>query len=1379
MGATRPSFVLVLPLVLLAATVRAQPLPEEKVPSPLRPWVPWALDGADDRLCPAVEQQAVCLWPGRLALDLGGTGGSFALEAFADRTLDVPLPGGDKHWPLGVLVDGRPASLVEKEGSAWTRVTPGAHRLQGHFAWDRLPDSLDVPRSIGIVDLVVDGQPHPLARREEDGLLLLRQGGAALPAGENIELKVFRQVIDGIPLVVNTRLVVEASGRAREISVQGALLAGAVPLAVSGQLPARLDPDGRLRLQVRAGTFSVSVRGRMTERGDMLRLPKAAPPWPAQEVWVFTADASLREVEPQGPPSIDPSRTDLPEDWRGYPAFLMEGDASLALKEVRRGEPDAAPDQIDLRRQIWLDIGGRGFTVRDSFGGRSSRTSRLNLLPPATLGRASVDGEGQLVTADPEGHGAGVEVRKAALALQADSRLARTGAMRAVGWGTAVHSLQAAVYLPPGWRLLGASGVDHVSGTWLSRWNLLGFFLVLLTALAAQKLLGIRWALGALLTLVLIHGEPGAPALVWLFILAGIAAMRAPSPGLVFRGGRLLWAGALVVLVLTQVDFVTDQVRSGLFPSLAPPETTAPAFAVAGLAGQAVPADELEAKKAVGAPGYTRNAPAGTAGRPAPRPAAPPAREKAEADNFQSQAESAPEQTVPNSLSFKTRTKAYEQDPHAVIQTGSGVPNWTWASHVLSWSGPVSADQRMHLFLLPPSVNLLLALLRVLLSTLLGVRLAASGLPALEARLGPRFLVGGLLVFCCLLAPSTRADEPPALGSQGGLFPSTEMLGELKERLTRPPACAPRCVTTAELRLSVEGGELLFEAEVHAAAKSSWAVPGPAGSWVPRSVSVDGQSAEGLLGRLPDGFLHLRLQEGVHHVRVGGPMGADSLTVQFKEKPHRASVSAPGFQVDGIHDDGTADPSVQVSRLVPGTGAARTGVYEPWLEVQRVFNIGVSWGVETIVRRVSPPGAPVVVKVPLLKGMLVTDSEHQAKDGEVLVTLGPQETMTRWSATLVPGENETVTLKAPSAKPWSEVWTVNCGPVWECRATGLPPVAWLQEGRLATEFRPWPGETLSLRFRRPAGIEGQTTTIDKASLQLAPGQRLEDATLDLTVRASRPQSLMLLLPDGSEIQELKVWGKDQPIRPDAGKLPLAIERGEGPVHVAWREPGGLRTVHRGPELSLGLPAVDVDVTMQLPEDRWILLVGGPSWGPHVLYWAYLLVVLLGAAVLGRLPGSPLRGGEWFLLALGLTQIAPWQALIVAGWFLVFSWRRGRELSRPLFHDGLQLGLVLWTLLALLFLYEALRGGLLLRPDMQVGGGGSSDVLLRWYEDRIAGPLPRPWVVSVPLWVYKGLMLAWALWLASRITAWTVWAWECFTSGSVWKRVRKPPTPASA
>ena len=63
------AFSILLLLLAVAPTVGAEPLPRESLPPSLKPWVPWALDGFEERLCPALAGSAVCLWPGRLTID--------------------------------------------------------------------------------------------------------------------------------------------------------------------------------------------------------------------------------------------------------------------------------------------------------------------------------------------------------------------------------------------------------------------------------------------------------------------------------------------------------------------------------------------------------------------------------------------------------------------------------------------------------------------------------------------------------------------------------------------------------------------------------------------------------------------------------------------------------------------------------------------------------------------------------------------------------------------------------------------------------------------------------------------------------------------------------------------------------------------------------------------------------------------------------------------------------------------------------------------------------------------------------------------------------------------------------------------------------------
>jgi hypothetical protein len=226
--------------------------------------------------------------------------------------------------------------------------------------------------------------------------------------------------------------------------------------------------------------------------------------------------------------------------------------------------------------------------------------------------------------------------------------------------------------------------------------------------------------------------------------------------------------------------------------------------------------------------------------------------------------------------------------------------------------------------------------------------------------------------------------------------------------------------------------------------------------------------------------------------------------------------------------------------------------------------------------------------------------------------------------------------------------------------------------------------------------------------------------------------------------------------------------------VQWHQPTALSNWVKTPAINLNHTAVNARVSVQLPTNRWILMVGGPRWGPAVLFWSYFGVVLLAAIALGRLPLTPLGKWGWLLLGLGLTQVPPVMALIVVGWLLALS-ARGK-FSTPndwLTHNAMQVGLVLWSLVALVCLFLAVKAGLVGQPDMQIQGNQSYAQHLFWTQDRVDSHMPQPWVLSLPVWFYRVLMLAWSLWLAWTLLTWLKWGWQCFSSNGAWrKRTRR-------
>jgi hypothetical protein len=1387
-----------------ARPAAASPSTAASLPLELAAWVPWVLDGVPDRNCPVVDGSAICTWPTRLALDLGTTGGTFAFDVTTDREAVVVLPGGTAAWPLSVTSDTGEVAVLQREGLPIVVLPASQHRLKGRFAWRDLPESIVVPPDVALVQLSIAGKPLPFPRREEGGLLWVQPRTEAAQEGESLDLEVSRKITDGIPVRVTTRIVLRASGSPREVDLGQILLAGTVPMAVAADVPARIDATGALRVQVRAGTWNVEVVARTA--GDVpetFASPRRESPWPSDETWVFEAADALRQVTVSGAPGVDPTRTGIRDDWRAFPAYLVSAGQSLTIATERRGEPEPPPSSLALSRDVWLDLDGKGYTLRDQIRGRLTRDWRLDLASPAVLGHVAVDGVDQLVTTRPGSGIPGVELRRGDLNLVAESRVdGDTRTLPAVGWSTDVDDLKVRLHLAPGWTLLSASGVDRLPGTWVERWTLLSFLFVLLIALAVARLTRWWWGLLALAGLVLAQHEPGRPWWIWVWVslLAATALLKVVPDGRFRLAVRLWWAGTLVALALVLIPFTVYEIRTGIHPQVgigaaqgvdllssndeyeAP---NAPAAMDRTLANEvtraeAEAAEQMEEDKAT----IELDDEADAVGKARMEPGRP--RKGTLADLMPK-----PQQQAPSGAgSYRAMKKqAMQNDPNAVVQTGPGVPTWSWATSRLDWSGPVDAGHTVRLWLLSPGMNLALALLRVALLLALtwvlvrtgwtiGAPIARTGGP----RVPPAAGAATVALLLALLVPGlARSEVPPQ-----------DVLDDLRGRLLRPEPCQPDCVSTSVVALTVRGSTLSLRAEIHAGARVQWPVPGPARNWVPGAVTVDGKPDAAMV-LLQDGFLHVRLGPGRHVVEATGPTPlVDALTLEFADAPHRVEATATGWDLEGLRDDGRAERSIRLIRRaqIAADGAADgeaageakpedssgAGNLPPWLEVTRTLDIGIPWLVHTEVHRASPTGSPVLVRIPLLPGESLTESNLRVEGREVVVSLGRDDTDIGWESTLQ--EAAKLDLIAPRGVPWSETWVLRCSPVWQCAASGISPVRHQQDGRWEPVFQPYPGESLAVAFERPAGAVGQSVTIDTAQLHWAPGTRLSSAMLVVHVRNSQGGTQTFELPPGAEVQRVAVDGREEAIREEGGRLSVSLHPGRQRIEIGWQQPQGIEPLSRVPRVGLGAPAANTQVVVTLPEERWLLLAGGPSWGPAVLFWGLLIAAILAALLLGRLSLSPLRTWQWMLLAAGLTQIPVWASLVVAAWFLALQWRGTRpQPNRPVLRDAVQIGLAVGTVVALGCLYAAVHAGLLLQPDMQVAGAGSSQGQLVWFADRVGATLPQPWVLSLPRRVWQGILLAWSLWLAWSLVKWMPWAWRCWSTGGIWSRIRKEKRPA--
>jgi hypothetical protein len=272
------------------------------------------------------------------------------------------------------------------------------------------------------------------------------------------------------------------------------------------------------------------------------------------------------------------------------------------------------------------------------------------------------------------------------------------------------------------------------------------------------------------------------------------------------------------------------------------------------------------------------------------------------------------------------------------------------------------------------------------------------------------------------------------------------------------------------------------------------------------------------------------------------------------------------------------------------------------------------------------------------------------------------------------------------------------------------------------------------------------------------------------------------LPEHAEVTEVRIDNQVQPLRADGRNLTLPILPGQHGISVKWRDNRNAEAVARTPDVGLGAPASNITLQLSMPENRWLVGTSGPPLGPAVLYWPELAVMILFALILGRVEWTPLRWWHWLLLGLGFSTFN-WPVLgVVIVWLLASGARDRWRGNIPWWrYDATQVFHALFTLIALAAILVSLPSGLLGTPDMHVTGNGSYGNALTWFADRTDDLVPVATAWSVPMWTYKVLILAWALWLSFALLHWLRWAWQCFAKEGFWRSrrgnaIENPETP---
>jgi len=1345
------SFILLFSSLFLVHAASAQGIKssqvlQDSIPPALMPWVPWVMNDNESYRCPFInrsnfadKQNHICAWPSPLTLTVKNTSATFTQSWQILSNSIIPLPGSSEHWPLSVKVNQKLVPVVLHQGKPSLELSQGTYLITGQFSWPEIPESIAIPSEFSFVNMTINNQVIAFPKIERNDLWLqdLQPNKAEHDA---IDLSVARRVTDSSYIKLDTYIDLNISGKMREVILGKVLPQGIELIGIESELPSFLDAQGLLHVKVKPGHWQMLVRGYAKPTLLSWQRPAQSHYWPKDEIWVFKGDENLRLGKLTGATMIDNNQAKMPEDWYQLPSYLLRDTDVLNYDIQHRGKPLHIDNQLRLNRTLWLAFDNETYTFSDHITGLMINDWRLSMQAPYILESAE-DQDGSVLITSEFTDERGIENRYPGVNIKARGTFNEKSNMSVSGWQSNFERVSLTLNLPPGNKLFAVFGADSVSDSWWSNWSIWASFIVLLAAFTVSRLISIGVGVLTALMLILTYQEAGVPILAMgNFILA--IAIKKHQPFTSLKAFvNAYWAMSVAVVVGAVLFFSAMQLRTVIHPQLESQLSAVEHYNDRSAMDMNIVTEQLQSKR----------------GR----------------QSLQSMQEPSVERMEVTGSRIKKSTELMERyQADALIQTGAGIPDWQWQPYMINWHSPVSENQLFDVVVLSKNTYRAIKLLGIVLSLLWLVLMLKDLISVNVKGFRAQALTGLLVLGLCSSGYPVTAEAAD--------FPDQQLLEQLKQRVLAAPDCAPFCAVINKLTLDSNETMLNITLTVHANTDTAIALP-RAEFWRPEKILLNGSPIQSLLQH--KGWLYIPVLKGISTFSLSGQIApVDTFELEFKDMPQHVEVNnSQAWQVLGSQGHRLTGNSLSFIAIINETTAAESSLsdgdnasstrysYQPFVRVIRELFIDQIWTLKTTVERIAPSTGAINITVPTLTGEHIMSAEIQVNNAEVAVAIPVGQKQFTWRSTI--DRQALLSLHAHAALPLIEQWQLIVSPSWHAKISGLPMILGPQDNDdyFSYLFYPYPGETLTVATSRPSAVKGDVIAIDRVNYEIEQGTRTSTVNLLFDYRSTRGGEHIINLPENYQLQKIEIDNKVINLQTEKGALALPILSGKHSVNVLMRANISDELLLASPEVNLNAPVSNITSVINLTQQRWVLWTNGPVIGPAVLYWGELLAFIIFAILVAKVPFSPLSTLSWIALGFGLS-LNNWSILmLVALWFasLTASTYRPKTLSHSAFNFS-QLILYGLSVLTLLSLLAVIPASLLSTPDMGITGNYSYGNHLQWFSDKSDGLLPIISVLSIPILFYKGLMLAWVIWLSFSSLQWIKWAWGKLGHQGYWR-----------
>lgn len=527
---------------------------ENNVPKDLKQWLPWV--NKDKLMNNCIDQH--CVFIPKLTLSQNNIykisieGTSLVKNAW------VPLPSSDKIWPLNVSINGQKTIIVKHNEKPFIQVPDKDFKIDIDYSSSLFDKNSTFNLPFNIVSF------NNLTNKNiilKDTVLSLNDISIQDVNNNFQEIKVYRKFTDSIPYFLNTKIIINYSGKTKDLDL-GTVLPENFKLSELNSDLKITFKNNHYYATINSGSHFINFSSFSNSPVDTISVLGLVNE-SENEIWSIQKNNNIRNMDVSNVSIVDSQQVNVPQEWTKLPSYFVKD--KLIITTSQQGMSFNTNLKVNAQRNSFFGFNDKVYSF-DNINVENNNSKELKFnnidLQSVYFNKPKMilkDGNNPYVLLNEQDNNGKIYF---------DSNL-----------GEAIPSQLSDNYFVQSWNtfftprteLIWAKNATVSSyNFWFNSWNLYSLFSLSILIIAIYKMLGKETAFIALFSLISFYENNSVFWLLWLLLIISFAFNKyLPEKYTNFKNNfnyiNLLGTS---VTILFSFKFLFNEIFSILHPNL-------------------------------------------------------------------------------------------------------------------------------------------------------------------------------------------------------------------------------------------------------------------------------------------------------------------------------------------------------------------------------------------------------------------------------------------------------------------------------------------------------------------------------------------------------------------------------------------------------------------------------------------------------------------------------------------------------------------------------------------------------------------------------------------------------------------------------------------